>query len=272
MKKTIKYSFSILLLASCLILFTILAVKVLILDKESETEDLPPETPPQAEENLPAKKALPEDAPFAVTDAAYLADALFIGDSRTVGLREYGQIEGADFFATTGMSVYNVSEQTASYEDLGEVGLEALLSKRIYGKIYVMLGINEVGYDITQTADKYRQLLDIIQAKQPNALVFIEANLHVAAGRSDTDNVVNNDRINQLNAKLSELIDNQKIFYIDANDVFDDENGNLNSEYTSDNTHIYAKNYGAWSEWLLTKAILPEEADKADKPDKSKKE
>ena len=33
---------------------------------------------------------------------------LFIGDSRTVGLMEYGKIKNAEFFADTGMSVYNI--------------------------------------------------------------------------------------------------------------------------------------------------------------------
>ena len=35
-------------------------------------------------------------------------DALFIGDSRTVGLMEYAGIDDADYFCTVGMSVYNI--------------------------------------------------------------------------------------------------------------------------------------------------------------------
>ena len=35
------------------------------------------------------------------------ADTLFVGDSRTIGLMEYGNIEQATFFADNGMSVFN---------------------------------------------------------------------------------------------------------------------------------------------------------------------
>ena len=44
--------------------------------------------------------------------------------------------------------------------------------------------------------------------------------------------------------------------YIDVNEIFDDENGNLRAEYTSDNTHILGKYYVNWTEWILTKAIV----------------
>ena len=46
-----------------------------------------------------------------------------------------------------------------------------------------------------------------------------------------------------------------KNFYIDINEKFDDDNGNLNSNYTSDNVHIYAKYYKEWSNWLCQNAV-----------------
>ena len=79
--------------------------------------------------------------------------------------------------------------------------------------------------------------------------------LSLAAARSNNDATFNNARINQFNEAISEFIDNEKIFYIDANSLFDDENGDLRADYTSDNTHIYAKYYVDWKNWMLTKAI-----------------
>ncbi len=69
------------------------------------------------------------------------------------------------------------------------------------------------------------------------------------------DKIINNTNINNFNNEISKLADNKKIFYIDVNEKFDDKNGNLNSEYTKDNVHIYAKYYKEWSNWLSQNAV-----------------
>lgn len=266
MRNFLKYSFSILIIISCLILFTILAFKVLVLDEKPKDNNVsePPvseEIPPKEDEGkgTDSEKPVrldPEAVPFTTVDDSYFNDALFIGDSRTLGIKEYGQIPGADFFTSTGMSVYNINDKVINVSGLGDVDLEKLLSSKQYGKVYLMLGINEIGYNRENTVKKYGELVDYIHKKEPEALIFIQANLHVAAARSDNDAVVNNSNIDSFNEKISELIDNKRIFYIDVNEIFDDENGNLKAECTSDNTHVYAKYYVDWVEWIKTKAIL----------------
>ena len=185
----------------------------------------------------------------------YFDDALFIGDSRTVGISEYGDLNNATFFANTGMSVYNVFEKNVSVPKVGKLKLEQLLTYKKFGKIYIMLGINELGYNQEKTLKKYKDLLKFIQEKQSNAIIYIEANLHVAAERSNKDKTINNININKINNEISKLADNEKIFFIDVNEKFDDENGNLSSNYTQDNVHIYAKYYKEWSDWLSQNAV-----------------
>ena len=185
----------------------------------------------------------------------YFDDALFIGDSRTVGISEYGDLNNATFFANTGMSVYNVFEKNVSVPQVGKLKLEQLLTYKKFGKIYIMLGINELGYNQEKTLKKYKDLLKFVQEKQSNAIIYIEANLHVAAERSNKDKTINNININKINNEISQLADNEKIFFIDVNEKFDDENGNLSSNYTQDNVHIYAKYYKEWSDWLSQNAV-----------------
>ena len=185
----------------------------------------------------------------------YFDDALFIGDSRTVGISEYGDLNNATFFANIGMSVYNVFEKTVSVPQVGKLKLEQLLTYKKFGKIYIMLGINELGYNQEKTLKKYKDLLKFVQEKQSNAIIYIEANLHVAAERSNKDKTINNININKINNEISKLADNEKIFFIDVNEKFDDENGNLSSNYTQDNVHIYAKYYKEWSDWLSQNAV-----------------
>ncbi len=194
---------------------------------------------------------------FQSSDASYFDDALFIGDSRTVGISEYGNLQNADYFCNTGMSVYNLFSANEKVKSLGEsTGLENLLDTKQYGKVYLMLGINELGYDFDSTIAKYTETVNFIREKQPDALLYIQANLHVTKSRSDSDAIYSNANIDRFNQSIAALADGKDIFYIDINEVFDDGNGNLAAEYTSDNAHVYAKYYVNWSDWLCTKTVV----------------
>lgn len=192
---------------------------------------------------------------FEKVDDSYFKDALFIGDSRTVGIAEYGELKNATFFANTGMSVYNLLDKTTSVPSVGKVKLDDLLSRKKFGKIYIMLGINELGYNLNNTAKKYKEIIEYIENKQNNAIIYIEANLHVTKEKSDSDKIFNNKNIDKLNREFAKLANNKTIFYLNINEKFDDENGNLKSDYTHDNVHIYAKYYKEWSEWIKQHAI-----------------
>lgn len=194
---------------------------------------------------------------FQSSDASYFDDALFIGDSRTVGISEYGNLQNADYFCNTGMSVYNLFSASEKVKSLGgSTNLEALLDTKQYGKIYLMLGINELGYDFDATVAKYADTVNFIREKQPDAVLYVQANLHVTKSRSDSDAVYSNANIDRFNQSISALADGKETFYIDINEVFDDGSGNLAAEYTSDNAHVYAKYYVDWSNWLCTKTIV----------------
>lgn len=179
-------------------------------------------------------------------------DALFIGDSRTVGLMEYAGIEGADFFCTVGMSVYNIDDKDVNVPNMGKISFEKLLESKSYGKIYIMLGINEMGYNFNRTMSEYSKLIELIKSKQENAVIFVQANLHVTNSRSETDKVINNGAINKMNTELSKMADGKTVFYLDANPIFDDADGGLSTDKSQDSTHLYGKYYKEWGEWIVS--------------------
>ena len=191
---------------------------------------------------------------------ASMADALFIGDSRTVGMMEYAGLTEANYFCSIGMNVFNIKKNRVSVPSVGKVTLEELLSHKKYGKIYIMLGINELGYDFQSIINKYGDLLDFVNGKQPNAAIFIQANLHVSKKRSDSDKYINNKNIDRLNSELSKSANGKSTFYIDANPLFDDKDGNLSLDKTSDNAHLYARYYTEGGEWICkeTAKVLKE--------------
>lgn len=192
---------------------------------------------------------------FKSVSASYFDDALFIGDSRTVGLRDYGNIKNASYFCNVGMSSFNIYSRQVSVKGLGTVTFSQLLTKKQFKKIYIMLGINEIGSNLKTIANKYTNIVKDIRKNQPNAIIYIEANLHVSKKKNDSSKVFTNDRINTLNGYMAALANNQTIFYIDINEYFDDSNGNLTASYTSDGVHPHAKYYKEWTNWIMKHAV-----------------
>ncbi len=193
---------------------------------------------------------------FSTAPEGYFDNALFIGDSRTVGLAEYGGIDGATFFASVGMSVYKIEDERVSVANVGKITLAELLNQRQYDSIYIMLGINELGYNQSTTVKKFTTLIDSIRNKQPNATIYIEANIHVTKAMSDESDIYTNAKINEFNSAISKLADGKTIFYIDVNELFDDGQGNLDAKYTFDNTHLFGRYYKNWAEWLSDKVVI----------------
>ncbi len=210
---------------------------------ENSTENVHAETTPI--ENVPA-------VPFATSDVSYFDDALFIGDSRTVGIKEYGTLKNADYFCSVGMSAYQIDD-----EEIDGMTFDEKIDKKQYGKVYVMLGINEVGNDIEVTKTAYRAIVEKIKVHQPDAIIYLQANLHVSY--SEENDIINNSAINNLNSVIESLTDNKRTFYIDINEVYDDEYGNFTESYTSDGVHPLGMYYTKWCEWLCTKTISVED-------------
>lgn len=199
-----------------------------------------PEEPEEPEE--PSTPVKPED-PF--------SNALFIGDSRTVGIAEYSGITEADFFAFTGMSVYTAFKKESAVGSWQKGTLLAdALQARQYDRVYLMLGVNELGYNFQKTVERYGEMVQQIRELQPDAYLILEASLHVTKKRSDTDSTFNNSNIDRMNQAQAAYADGEHIFFIDVNPAFDDETGALNQDYTFDNTHPYGKYYSKWADWL----------------------
>lgn len=191
--------------------------------------------------------------PFETVTEDYFDDALFIGDSRTVGLRDYTDLaEHADFYCETSLTIYKVLEE--SFKGKGTI-LEAL-SKKNYGKIYLMVGVNELGRGTTEDfMAKYTEVVDTLHELCPDAKIMIQGIMHVSEKKSSSDAIFNNSNINARNNAIATLADNVHFFYIDMNEAVCDENGNLNAEYTHDQIHLLGMYNDLWKQFLLEHGV-----------------
>lgn len=225
--------------------------------KKPETTKAPdttkkPETTKTPETTRPAPVTSPSTtAPQ--SDEDYFSDALFLGDSRTVGFYLYARIPGATYFARTSMNVYNAFDKKVSEtSDTASYDLAELLTKKKFGKIYILLGINEIGYSYTSIVSNYSKIIDYIKQYQPDAKIIIQSNMHVTKKKSDANpNTFSNTRIDELNRRLSQLADNKKVFYLGFEKIFDGADGAMSSEYSGDGVHLYGKCYKLWRDWML---------------------
>ena len=223
------------------------------------TDDMEGQEVEEAPKN--AKEAEYKEGMQSADMVEYFTNALFIGDSRTVGLMEYGNIENADFFADTGMTVFDLEKEKIYVQDIGKVGLDELLDSKKYEKIYLMLGINELGYRFDRIQEKYEGIVEKLRESQGDAVIYLCANLHVTREQSQKDEIYNNENVDRVNEMICKLADNENIFYIDVNELFDEDSGSLSTDYSGDAFHVYGKYYLKWVDWLCSKTVEVRESD-----------
>lgn len=212
---------------------------------------------------LPETEAKPQAAAWQLgaVEEAYFDDALFIGDSRTQGLYEYGGFgENVTFYCKTSLTIYDLFKKEKAFikEDGKNITLEQALTEHSFKKIYLMIGINELGTGTAESFfEEYARAVYKIQQLQPDAIIFVQAIMRVGAQKNASDPIFNNTNIAIRNVEIQTLADNQRIFYIDVNEVVCDENGNLFEGWSSDQIHLKAKYYAVWKEFLMNHGAVP---------------
>lgn len=224
--------------------------------QEPETAEQDETVPEETEEELPPEPEIR----FGRVEDDYFADALFLGDSRTVGMKEYGGLgDIATFYASTGMTIYKLFDaEIVELPDQSEkLTIEEALQHQSFAKIYIMVGINEMGTGtLERFVETYKAAVEHLQELQPDAIIYIQAILKVTTDRSNKGDYINNEGIEARNEALSQLADGKKIFYVDANPAVCDEDGGMVKDYTFDGVHLKAKYIELWKEYLKDNAVL----------------
>lgn len=195
-------------------------------------------------------------------DDTWFDDAVFVGDSRTDGLRLFGGIPGAEFIEQTGITVFEVSTRKA-VKVAGEkyTVLEALGLKE-YGKVFLMLGVNELGYgDDEAFRTAYAGLVDSIRAKQPGAVVYLQNLPPINPEKAKANNTpyyVTNEKIADYNAIIAQVAEEKQAVLVDVAAALADENGILPRDGTSDGVHFSKDYYTKWHAYLNQHTVDPD--------------
>lgn len=227
------------------------AVGVNVKSNESKDDDNS-DSIENSESNADSVESTPEiDSSNYIKDDDF-ADAAFIGDSRTVGLQMNTDKPKASFYASIGLNIDSALTDSAITLDNGEKGkvLDAM-KQRQFGRIYIMFGINELGWpypDIFE--EKYEELINQIRKVQPDAKIYVQSILPVSYLAANTNAVFTNENINNFNKYVKQAAENTDAVYLDVGSYFKDENGSLPVEASTDGIHFIREYCQEWMNYL----------------------
>lgn len=238
--------------------------KVYNIKPQSPTETVKEQATEQSKEQVTESELQEETEEnqiyeFTHVEEDYFDDAVFIGDSRIVGLHDYSGWNHTTYYASIGLTVYDVFTKPIVEENGTKITVEEALKEHSFKKIFVMIGINEMGTGTVDTfMEKYEEMVARLQELQPDAMIFLHGIMKVKQEKSESDPIFNNPNIQERNDRIAQLADNKTIFYLDVNEVVTDVNGNLNADYTYDDVHLLGKWYCLWTDFLKEHGIVKE--------------
>lgn len=197
-------------------------------------ENVTSDTNEKAAATIEKPSAVAADDEFAVFN-----NTLFIGDSRTEGFRLYAGVNNAAYFCLKAMTIDEIVDGKTVTMGGQNISVYDLLENSTYEKIFISVGLNELGWNHIETfTEKYGQLVDQIKEKQPNAVIYLQAILPVSREKDASDVVHNNAQVYWYNSNIVQLAEDKGVMYINAAPAVLDADGFLLDEATTDGVHL----------------------------------
>ncbi len=240
----------------------------LFAQEEPETEEQTerprqkePQTEPQVAASVKSDAIVPEQS--TPVDDSYFSDAVFIGDSRVEGFRNQSGITQGTFLTGVGMETVGIFEKPYISTPSGMVTVYQAMSGTDYGKVYIMLGTNDLGEpDFNDFKEHYRACLAELKKEAPHAVIYVMSVAYVEEEKAHANqygSYVNNQNIDAVNEKILELCEEEGYYYLDINEVLSDGQDSLIPDATSDGIHLYDTYCKIWLDYLKTHYIPEEE-------------
>ena len=227
----------------------------------SRSPDVSPDPPPE--------DSVPEDVPYdfsqpapqsAAVDNSYFDDAAFVGDSRTDGFMLYSGIGTGTNLTSNGLSIFQLAEKKTLKIDGKKYTLLEALALEQYGKVYLSLGINELGiHRDGRFYDSYCAAIDEIRKVQPNAVIYIQGLIPLNEKQVEEYNGnkygLSNEHLRIYNDLMRQAAEEKQVVYLDLYSEFADENGALPEGVSRDGVHLVKDACKQWLEYLKTHTV-----------------
>lgn len=182
-----------------------------------------------------------------------LSDAVFIGDSRTVGLMNSTDKPKATFLCAVGLNIDTALTSADITLDNGSTGtITQALSQKQYGRVFISFGTNEMGWPYIDTfKEHYSELVKSIAELQPNAKIYCVGILPLTASQDAKGESVNNTNAKTFSNAISEVAAQLGYNYLDCSAAVADENGYLPEEASTDGIHMTSEYCLYWQNYII---------------------
>ena len=190
-------------------------------------------------------------------DISYFDTVTFIGDSITEGLHSY---QTSVFGHSTILGIRSmgpdavVNGSTVKNRVTGEelVVLDAVQASAP-DAVYILLGTNSLVNAGEQKEQSflayYAKMIDILRERLlPGVKIYIQSIPPVDPSKTTK---LSNEQVERVNNELARIAVEKECYFIDLDEVFADENGNMKADYVqADGIHIKKPAYEAWIDYL----------------------
>ena len=180
------------------------------------------------------------------------SSAAFIGDSRTQGFIMYNGLKSVQDYSYIGLMVDTaVTKKFVKTSNGEKITLLEDMANRNIKSVYIMLGVNELGWVYPQVfKKKYEDLIDEIRKVKPNCKIYVQSIIPMTKTKSDNDKIFNNSNVAKFNKLVQEVAKEKNVTYLDVKSALVDENGNLPEEASTDGIHVDKECCEKWLNYL----------------------
>lgn len=197
-------------------------------------------------------------------DDSWFEDAVFLGDSRTEGLQLYSGITTGTFFWEWGMSVFKVDDtghRKVAVNGENMTLMEAL-STGTWNKVYIMLGINDLGYPAQSYQKALAEVVDQVREIQSDAVIYLQTMPPVNESMAQANGIayyINNENVKAFNEAITQVAQEKQVVLLDTASCLTDSQGQLPADMSSDGVHFKKAGYQTWLEYLKCHTISQED-------------
>lgn len=184
--------------------------------------------------------------------ATFDSSVAFIGDSRTQGLILYNGLKKVQDYSYIGLAVDTaVTKKFIKNSDGEEITLLQDMQNKNIKTVYIMLGVNELGWSYPQVFKlKYKELIEEIRKVKPDCKIYVQSIIPMTKSKSDNDKIFNNKNVANFNQLIKEVAKEENVTYLDVQSALVDNQGYLPEEASTDGIHLDVEYCEKWLDYL----------------------
>ncbi len=222
----------------------------------SADPSIPSETVDTESDPYDFSQPVPENTPV---DIDFFDDAVIIGNSRAEGLILFNELSNTTAFTHNGLTVSTAFTTPLADTDGDEERISAVdaLRQTEFTKVYLMFGINEVGWASDNIfIQRYQKLIDEIKSINPEADIYVHSIFPVSAKVNSDSKYLRNEKIRRYNKRLQTMAEENELYYLNAGEqMFSQKNGCLPDNASTDGIHLKVEYYKQWMDYLLSHTV-----------------